>query len=56
VLTVDEDARVLELLARVRGLDEEIGHMRRHPETGKSMFRDRPSNPIPADAHSKPEE
>jgi len=30
VLSAQDDARVLELMAGVRRLDEEIGHLRRH--------------------------
>ncbi|MGA2883097.1 MAG: hypothetical protein ABSG13_29465 [Bryobacteraceae bacterium] len=29
-ITADEDARVLELMARVQGLEEQIGHLKRH--------------------------
>jgi hypothetical protein len=29
-VTAEEDARVLELMAGVRTLDEQIGHLRRH--------------------------
>jgi hypothetical protein len=39
VLTVKEDARVLELMAQVRSLDEQIEHMRRHHEAGQSQKR-----------------
>jgi len=34
-LTAENDARVLELMAQVRSLDEEIGHLRRHSELGQ---------------------
>jgi hypothetical protein len=33
-LTAEEDGRVLELMARVRSLEEEIGHLKRHEEEG----------------------
>jgi hypothetical protein len=37
VLTVEEDARVLELMAHVQNLEEQIGHMRRHHEVDQSQ-------------------
>jgi len=37
VLTVEEDARVVEIMAHVRSLEEQIGHMRRHHEIDQSQ-------------------
>jgi hypothetical protein len=37
VLTVEEDARVLDLMTQVQNLEEQIGHMRRHHEAGQSQ-------------------
>jgi hypothetical protein len=39
VLTVEEDARVLDLMAHVQNLEEQIGHMKRHREAGQSQKR-----------------
>jgi len=38
-VTGDEDARVLELMARVRTLDEQIGHLGRHHESNNQQKR-----------------
>jgi hypothetical protein len=38
-VTAEEDARVLELMARIRILDEQIGHLRRHREPDQQQKR-----------------
>lgn len=37
VLTLEGDARVLDLMAHVQNLEEQIGHMRCHREAGQSQ-------------------
>ena len=39
MLTMEEDARVLELMTHVLSLDGQIGHMRRHHENDQSQKR-----------------
>jgi hypothetical protein len=38
-VTAEEDERVLELMTRVRTLDAQIGHLRRHPEPDQQQKR-----------------
>ena len=38
-VTAEEDARVLKLMDGVRTLEEQIGHLRRHDDTGQPQNR-----------------